>query len=100
VELNLGRQRNSARLRLESTPRSLIDYPRRLAIDAIDRSGASRTLFDGSIVDKLIEGLAADERRAPITIDLPPNEATRLRIRQTGRSDKWWSVHELTVWAR
>ena len=98
IDVQLARAADVARVRLESARRSLIDYPRRLAIDAIDRSGTTRTLFDGSIVDRLIEGLAVDERRAPVTIDLPPNRTVRLRIRQTGQSDRWWSLHELEVW--
>ena len=100
IDVQLAHEANVARIRLETARRSLSDYPRRVAIDAIDPSGAARTVFDGPIVDKLIEALADDERRAPVTIDLPPNRTTRLRIRQTGQSDRWWSVHELEVWVR
>ncbi len=71
-----------------------------LAIESLDRMGGARTLFDDGIVDRLVEALAVDERRAPVTIDVPENLTSTLRIRQTGHGAAWWSIHELTVWER
>src|SRR5204863_2797401 len=47
IDIALPRAADVARLRLECSVRSLTDYPRRLAIDAIDPSGAAHMLFDG-----------------------------------------------------
>jgi len=87
-----------ARIRLDTAPRGLGDYPRHLVVDSIDESGATRVLFDGSILTQLITSLVVDERRAPVDLDLPPNRTTTLRLRQTGETRRWfWSVHELTL---
>jgi hypothetical protein len=88
------------RVQIASSPRGQNDYPRRLTIESIDRLGAARTIFDDGIVDRLIEGLAVDERHAPVIIDMPDNMTSTLRIRQTGHGPSWWSIHELTVWER
>jgi hypothetical protein len=99
IEIRLGRQTDVARLRIETSPRGLVDYPRHLAIESTDAHGASRVLLDASILTPLIESLAADERRAPIDLDFPPNQTVTLRIRQTGQTRLWfWGVHELSVW--
>jgi len=57
-------------------------------------------LFDGSIVAKLVEAVARDERYPEVDLDLPPNLSAAIRLRQTAESDRWWSVHELRVWKR
>jgi len=97
IEVQFARTSNVARVRLENSRRSVVDYPRRLTIESVDESGAIRTIFEGAVVDLLIEAVAADERRTPLTIDLPPNRSTRLRIRQTGAGNEWWSIHELEI---
>ena len=87
-----------ARVRLDTAPRGLGDYPRHLVVESIDESGATRVLFDGSILTHLITSLVVDERRAPVDLDLPPNRTSTLRLRQTGQTHLWfWSVHELTL---
>jgi len=101
IELSLTPPRDVGRVRLETSPRGLVDYPRHLVIESIDGQGAAQALFDGSIVAQLIESLAIDERRAPVDIDLPPNQSAVLRLRQTGQTRRWfWGVHEITLWAR
>jgi hypothetical protein len=79
IELRFERPTDVARVRIETSPRGLVDYPRRL----------------------LIESLAVDDRRVPVDLDVPPNQSVALRIRQTGQTRLWfWGVHELTVMAR
>jgi hypothetical protein len=100
ITIRLAKPANVARVQIASSPRGQNDYPRRLTIESVDRVGVARTLFDDGVVDRLVEALAVDERRAPITIDVPENLTSTLRIRQTGHSTAWWSIHELTVWER
>ena len=56
--------------------------------------------FAGGVVDRLIASLASDDRRSPITIDLPRNRSVALRIGQGGRGRTWWSIHELHLWEK
>jgi hypothetical protein len=98
IHIRLAQAVNVARLRIATPPRSQIDYPRGLRIESIDPAGATTTLFDGRVVDRMIRALAGDERHAAIDIDLPANRTSSLRLRQTGRSTAWWSVHELSLW--
>jgi hypothetical protein len=41
------------------------------------------------VADCVIASLAADERHAPVTVDLPPNRTTTLRIGQTALGRTW-----------
>jgi len=100
ITIRLAQPADIGRVQIASSPRGQNDYPRRLTIESIDRLGAVQTLFDDGIVDRFVEAVARDEQHAPIAIDLPDNLTGTLRIRQTGHSPSWWSVHELTVWER
>ncbi|HZR25514.1 MAG TPA: discoidin domain-containing protein [Vicinamibacterales bacterium] len=100
IEVQLPRPTDVSGVSLVTAERSLYDYPRHLVIESVDADGKIATLFDGSVVSKLIEALAISERYPDITIPLPPNHATALRIRQTAESNRWWSVHELRLWRR
>jgi hypothetical protein len=100
IEIHFPREVDVARIRFETSPRSVTDYPRRLAIDAADETGAARTLFAGTVADRFIAALATDELSAPVVIDLPRNRTATMRIQQAGRGTNWWSVHELGLWER
>lgn len=101
IDVRLPRATDVDRVQLVTAQRSLADYPRRVTIECVEESGASRVLFDGPIVDRLVEALAVDEQYPRINIDVPSNRTVTLRIRQTGRAPvSWWSVHELNLWAR
>jgi hypothetical protein len=100
IDIRFAQPADVGRLRLDTAPRSVVDYPRRLTIESVDGAGATQTLFDGGVVDRLVEALAVDEQHAPIVLDLPRNRTTTLRIRQTGRGAEWWSIHDLNVWER
>jgi hypothetical protein len=95
IEVRLPRATDVARVELTGSARTLYDYPMRLRIES-----DGRALFDGRIVEQLVEALAVDEAHPRLTIDLPPNSTTRLRISQTGQSNHWWSVHELAIYDR
>ena len=100
IRVTFDRPRDVGRLRLDLARRSYGDYPRRLAVDA-ERGGVRVTLFEGSALAPLVAGILRHPGRAPIEIDLPPNVAESIVIRQTGQTRVWyWSVHELAVWER
>jgi hypothetical protein len=101
IDITFDRPRDVARVRLLTAERSLGDYPRELVLEAIDAGGVPRTLYAGTIVRQLAQGLIADPRRGPVDIPLPPNSTTRLRIRQVGKTRIWfWAVDELTLFER
>jgi hypothetical protein len=100
IEIRFPREVDVARVRFEMSPRSVTDYPRRLAIDSADAAGAARTIFAGTVADRFIAALATDELSAPVVIDLPRNRTATLRIQQAGHGTNWWSVHELGLWER
>ena len=100
IEIRFPREVDVARVRFETSPRSVTDYPRRLAIVSADAAGAAMTIFEGAVADRFIAALATDELSAPVVIDLPRNRSATLRIQQAGRGTNWWSVHELGLWER
>jgi hypothetical protein len=100
IEIRFDHPTNVARLRLETAPRGLRDYPRLLTIESIDAAGAAQTLFSGTVVADMIEAIAEDEQRAPIEFPFHDNHSAALRLRQTGTSQSWWSVFEVALWER
>lgn len=100
IEIRLREPTDIGRVRFETSPRGLVDYPRRLVVESREGDAAPRVLYDGSILTRLITSLVADEGRAPVDVVLPPNRTTTLRLRQTGETHRWfWGVHELSLWA-
>ena len=95
IEIALRTPADIARVTLTNAARSVYDYPRHVVVES-----DGRAIFDGSIVSNLVEALAVDELYPTVSIDLPPNSTTRLRIRQTAASDRWWSVHEVALYRR
>ncbi len=100
IELRLPQATDVGRIEFLSAPRSQGEYPRHLVIESVDANGVTQPLFDGPVVDRLIEALARDEQRTPIDIDFAANRTKTLRIRNTGQARAWWSIHELGLWAR
>jgi hypothetical protein len=95
IELTLREPADIAAVDLTTAARTLYDYPRHVMVES-----DGHTVFDGSIVSSLVQALAVDEQFPTVTIELPPNRTTRLRVRQTAQSDRWWSVHEVTLYRR
>jgi hypothetical protein len=82
---------------MQTAERSFGDYPRELAIDAIE-SGGDRTLFRGSVLPQFGRGLANSLTYPHIDIELPENQARAIRLRQLGKTDRlFWSIHELEL---
>jgi hypothetical protein len=101
LELRLKQPADIGRVRIETSPRGLLDYPRRLVVESVDEQGGAIVLFEGSVLTRLIESMSVDDHRAPVDIELPPNRTSILRLRQTGETRRWfWSVHELSLWRR
>jgi len=85
---------------MQTAERSFGDYPRELAIDAVE-AGSTRTLFQGSVLPHFGRGFAANRTYPNIDILLPDNQAQVIRLRQLGVTDKlFWSIHELDLWER
>jgi hypothetical protein len=101
VTATLPRAADIGRVDLDLEDRTALEYPRRVAIDGIDAAGAPHTLFEGSVLPRLIPSVAASHGSdIPVSLDLPANQTVTLRIRQTGVSRTSWSVHELRLWKR
>ena len=104
IDLAFDHPRDVARLRILTADRSVGDYPRELLVEALEEvdagagTGRPRTLYKGSVVEQLARGLIDDPLHGPIDIQLPPNRATHLRLRQVGRTRVWfWSIDELFI---
>ena len=101
IEIELDRQRNVAQVVFDTARRGLGDYPRELLIESSQDGHEFVTLYHGSVLPQLLEGIVRDSQRAPVVITLPPNQTRMLRLRQTGRTHVWyWSIDELMFWER
>ena len=100
LSLELDRPRDVRVVRLQLGVRSFGDYPRDLAIDVMEDSGA-RTVFRGTVLPQFARGLIADGEYPFVDIVLPPNRARTLRLRQLGSTPTFfWSLHELRLLER
>jgi hypothetical protein len=98
IELEFDRARDVRRIRLQMAARSLNDYPRQLAVDIVEK-GATRTVFQGSVLPQFGRSLVADGNYPVIDLDLPENHAQLVRLRQVGTTSVlFWSIHELQLW--
>jgi hypothetical protein len=80
--------------------RSFGDYPRDLAIDAVD-GPTTQNLFHGSVLPQLAGGIIADGDYPFIDIVLPQNWSKTLRLSQHGSVRTfYWSTHELQLFER
>ena len=102
IRVDFGREIDVGRVVILTSRGGVGDYPRGLVIESETISDGSRlTLFSGSFLPALVRGLGSGAAGAPAVLDLPSNRTRRLRLRQTGRSDRWqWAVHELQVFSR
>ena len=87
-------------VRLGMGARSYNDYPRRLTIEGSADGRTFHVLYDDSIVPQFIHGaVEGSGHSTAIEVALPPVEVRVLRLRQTGRDDRfYWSIHELELW--
>jgi hypothetical protein len=100
IQLELDRSRDVRVVRMQVGARSFGDYPRDLAIEAVEDTG-TRTLFRGSVLPQLARGVIADGEHPFVEIVLPSNHARVLRLRQLGTTRTFfWSIHELELLER
>jgi hypothetical protein len=100
LQLEFDRSRDVGVIRLQLGTRSFGDYPRDLAIDAVEDAG-TRTLFRGSVLPQLARGVIANGEYPWIEIVLPSNRARSLRLRQLGATRRFfWSIHGLQLLER
>jgi hypothetical protein len=100
IEVEFDSPRNVGLVRMQTAERSFADYPRELAIDAVE-AGRARTLFHGSVLPQFGRGFAANHTYPNIDIVLPDNQARVIRLRQLGVTDRmFWSIHALELWER
>lgn len=100
IELEFDSPRNVGLVRMQTAERSFGDYPRDLAIDAVE-AGGDRLLFHGSVLPQFGRGFAANHTYPNIDIVLPDNRANVIRLRQLGATDTlFWSIHALELWER
>jgi hypothetical protein len=100
ITLDFDRPRDIAAVGLRMAERSVSDYPRDLSVESL-HGGQTTALFHGTVLPALARGLAADGRYPPVTIALPRNQSTSIRLKQLGTTRRlFWSIHELEVWER
>jgi hypothetical protein len=100
IEVEFESPRDVGLVRLQTAERSFGDYPRDLAVDAVDAAG-ERTLFHGSVLPAFARGFAENQSYPNIDISLPDNQARVIRLRQLGVTDTlFWSIHALELWQR
>jgi hypothetical protein len=101
LEIALDRPRDVRMVRLQLGARSFGDYPRDLAVDAVEDAGAERRLYRGSVLPSFARGLIARPEYPFIDVMLPANHARALRLRQLGTTHSfYWSIHELQLLER
>jgi hypothetical protein len=100
IEVEFASPRNVGLVRLQTAERSFGDYPRDLAIDAVDGAG-DHTLFHGSVLPAFARAFAVNHSYPDIEVLLPDNQARIIRLRQLGVTDTlFWSIHALEFWER
>ena len=99
VRLDFAEPTQIAGLRLMMSYDTVGEYPRRLAIEAIEESGGAVVLRTGPVLAALAAGLLENSAYPVIYVSLPrPASARTLIIRQTDRTGNLnWSIHELQV---
>ena len=74
--------------------------PRHLVVEGTVDGRTFHPLYDDSIVPQFLLGAVDSRRYVNIDVALPPRRVRALRLRQTGRDDRYyWSINELQLWA-
>lgn len=88
IQIDLGLAKPIERISLDSTD-SLYDYP---------NSYELYTSMDGSKWKGPIK--SGEGTKLVTNIIFPPQQARYVKIIQTGRAGKYWSIHDLQIYAR
>lgn len=77
--------------------RSYTGYPRRLAIDVSTDGVTFQPVWEGGVLAELAVSVAGSDRPGTIHLDLPAAAFRAVRLRQTGKTPRfwYWSVDEL-----
>jgi hypothetical protein len=99
VRIDFAEPMNVAGIRLKMAYATLGEYPRGLAVEAIDQSGQGATLRTGPVLAALTKGLLENAAYPVIEVALPgATPAKTLMLRQTDRTGNLnWSIHELEI---
>lgn len=101
IRVGFDRLRDVSRVVFDMDWRSIGDYPRDLMIESTASAGGDAVkVYEGDVLGALGRSIAAPGATPRIEIDLPANATQTLLIRQTGRSRRWWSIHELELYER
>lgn len=88
-----------AHVRLGLETRSFQDYPRHLVVEGTLDGHGFAPLYDGSVVPQFVLGAVDSRRYVHVDLALPPTPVRALRLRQTGRDERYyWSINELELW--
>ena len=74
-------------------------FPRHLVIETSPDLAAWETAWEGSPAAAVLDEALAAPTRAAVVIPFPPRPARYVRLRQTGRHERYWSIAELEVWS-
>ena len=87
-------------VRLQTAERSFADYPRELAVFAVD-DVAEHPLYRGSMLPQFGRGVTLNLTYPNVDILLPGNRTRIIRLRQLGATPRFfWSIHALELWER
>jgi hypothetical protein len=99
IAIEFARRQPVAGLRVQVSPRSLGDYPRRLRIESsADGVHFDEVVHDDAFLPALLHGFRRPAWPVVVDIVWPPADAQAIRVRQVGQSSRSWSVDEISVW--
>ncbi|MEP6917559.1 MAG: discoidin domain-containing protein [Acidobacteriota bacterium] len=97
IEIALARSQDLSGVRLQLLSNSLNDYPRRLEVSVSEDGERFAACFSGSVFPALGTALRLSPLTPVIELRWPPIHGVRVRLRQTGASRWFWSIHELRL---
>jgi hypothetical protein len=100
VAARFARPYDVARVELQLAERTLDDYPRALRIEGLDADGRSTVLYEAVPFSEFAAAIVRNGRYPNLVITLPRNNTLQIFVRETARSRKPWSVHEVRLWRR
>jgi hypothetical protein len=73
-------------------------FPRELIVDTSVDGTSWETVWQGSPAALVLRAAIESPRETRVALTFPPRAARRVRLRQIGRDDRYWSIAELEVW--
>jgi hypothetical protein len=98
IAIAFDRPYDLARVSLRLNRWSLGDYPRELSVE-VTSGAAIKEVYKGDVLRLLGLGLFRTGSYPSIDIDIAPRPTTAVRLRQLGRTRRWfWSIDEIELW--